>query len=184
MVVRPVMLPISGEASGALVVLRDSMSHVGGFRGSRSGVSAASQRAGQHRDADCGWPAAWCASWRRAAAALYANEPREPGEAEDAGDEEVEPHPEDVAGGVDAQGFLEDAEARVAGDVEGEKPPARGCCRIGRATQETGEREVPDHLVEEGRLEGRVLLVAPGGCGSISRPQGRLVGPPKSSWLK
>ena len=56
-----------------------------------------------------------------AGAALDVNEPHQAAGAEDRGDEEVQPQAEDVMGGVDAQELLEDAKARVAGDVEGEQ---------------------------------------------------------------
>ena len=55
-------------------------------------------------------------------AALGAHEPRQPGDGEHGGDEEVQAQAEDVLGRVDAQQLLEDPEGRVARDVEREEP--------------------------------------------------------------
>src|SRR5215211_4075682 len=55
-----------------------------------------------------------------AASALAPYEPHDAGKTERGGEEEVEPQTEHVVGRVDAQRLLEDAKARVAGDVERE----------------------------------------------------------------
>src|SRR5215210_1918634 len=72
---------------------------------------------------------------------------------EDHGDPEVEPHPEELVGGVDAQQLLEGTPERVPGDVETEETR-----RLDREApveeQEDGDAEqVPERLVEEGRVE-------------------------------
>ena len=112
------------------------------------------------------------------------SKPRQTGEAQNGGDIEVQAQPEQVLGRVDAQELLEDAKGRVAGDVEGEQPPG-GSGDGARARRAPRPGEVPDQLVEEGRLEGGILLIARRTVGRIDlkRP-GRLVGPPNSSWLK
>jgi len=65
-----------------------------------------------------------------------------------------------VVGGVDPQALLEDAEGRVAGDVEGEEAGRLDLAVVAEPDQEGGQRQVPDDLVEEGRLEGGVVDVA------------------------
>ncbi len=57
----------------------------------------------------------------RQASALDAHEPRKAGEAQDARDVQVQPQPEDVVRGVDAQELLADARERVARDVQREQ---------------------------------------------------------------
>ena len=63
------------------------------------------------------------------AGALDADEPRDPGDAEDARDVEVEAQAEDVVRGVDAQELLADPRERIAGDVEREQARRRGSVR-------------------------------------------------------
>src|SRR5438045_897575 len=61
---------------------------------------------------------------------------------------------------IDAERLLEDPEARVARDVEREQ---RGWVNAPSPTdpdQRARQREVPDQLVEEGRMKGRVVRVA------------------------
>src|ERR687888_334422 len=122
-------------------------------------VAAADQRAGDQRDAERGG-----AAHRRSreAAALGADEPRQAGGATDRGDVEVQAQPEDVVGGVDAQELLEDAKARVAGDVEREQPGGANLAAAAEPDQRRGESEVEDELVEERGVEGGVALVAVG----------------------
>ena len=51
--------------------------------------------------------------------------------------------------------------------------------------QDPEDGEARERLVEERRLERRVLRVADGPvCGAISSPHGSVVGFPNSSWLK
>lgn len=90
---------------------------------------------------------------------LADNEPSRTRERQRAGDEEIEPQAEDVMRGVNAQGLLEDAEDRVAGHVEGKQPRWTDAAMIAEPDQEPGQAEVPNQLVEEGRV-GRVALRA------------------------
>ncbi len=111
---------------------------------------------------------------RRMPAALGAHEPQEPDRAQDARDEEVHAQTEEVVGIVDPLGLLEDAKARVAGDVEREdarRPDALAVAPL-HPDQEAGEQQVPDQLVEEGRLERGVLQVSgrPVGGRDLERP--------------
>src|SRR5262249_5494570 len=83
--------------------------------------------------------------------------PEEPGGAEEGEDDrhpEIEALAEDVVGGVDAEALLEDAEGRVAGDVEGEEAGGADLAVMAEPDEEGGQGQVPDDLVEEGRLEG------------------------------
>jgi len=93
---------------------------------------------------------------------LGAHEPRQPGDGERRGDEEVQAQPEDVLGRVDAQQFLEDPEGRVARDVEREEPRRADGARASQPHEERGQRQVPDDLVEEGGVEGGAVEVARG----------------------
>src|SRR6185312_11211115 len=98
-------------------------------------------------------------------AGAVALRPEEPGRADDRQgdrDPEVEAPAEDVVGGVDPQALLEDPEGRVAGDVKGEEAGRADPAVVAEPDQEGGQGEVPDDLVEEGRLEGGVVEVALG----------------------
>jgi len=66
-------------------------------------------------------------------------------------------------GGIDAQEFLADSSYRVAGDVEREQPWRADSPSVVQQHQRRREREVPDQLIQERRLEGGVLLIAGGG---------------------
>src|SRR6185312_2801457 len=88
-----------------------------------------------------------------AKAALQRDEPQQPDEAQDDRDEEVQAQAEDVVGVVDALGLLEDPKARIAGHVEREQARRPDLAPRPQPHQEGGERQVPDELVEEGRLE-------------------------------
>src|SRR5450755_5031847 len=57
----------------------------------------------------------------RAPAALDRDEPHQSDDAQDQRDPEVQPLAQDVMGRIDSQRLLEDPEARVPGDVEGEQ---------------------------------------------------------------
>src|SRR5436190_16865671 len=87
---------------------------------------------------------------------LGSGEPREAGSAQQRGDEEVEPQPEDVVRRIDTQRLLEDAEARVPGDVEREESWRPDAPRATEQHQEASKAQVPDDLVEKGRVERRV----------------------------
>jgi hypothetical protein len=84
---------------------------------------------------------------------LDASEPGEPRGGQDRGDEEVQAQPEDVVRRVDAQQLLEDAERRVPGDVEGEEPGRADLAVAAKPDECSGERQVPEQLVEERRVE-------------------------------
>ena len=87
----------------------------------------------------------------------------EPGHADPrAGDrqQQVPPQAEDMRGGVDAQQFLDDAEGAVAGDVQCEQ--AGGGWPVVPEPRARGQDEVPQQLVEESRVEGRLCGVAVG----------------------
>ena len=90
---------------------------------------------------------------------MNTGEPREPGEAEETGDIEVQPQPEKVAGGVDTQDLLEDAKTRVAGHVEGEQAGWSDHSTAAEPDERAGEREVEDELVEERRVKRVELFV-------------------------
>src|ERR1700744_4053325 len=60
------------------------------------------------------------------------------------------------------QAPLEEEDGRVAGDVEGEESGRADLAVVAEPDQEGGQGEVPDDLVEEGRLEGGVVEVALG----------------------
>ncbi len=104
--------------------------------------------------------------------ALTGDEPCGAGGSEDAGDIEVEPQAEDVLGRVDPQGLLEDAERRIAGHVEREEARRADPPVVAEPDEEGGERQVPDQLVEERRVEGGERLVArwPMGGRYLQRP--------------
>ena len=68
-------------------------------------------------------------------------------------------------GRIDPQRLLEDPKGRVAGDVEGEEARRADPAVVAEPDQEGGERQVPDQLVEEGRVEGGEGLIARGPVG-------------------
>jgi len=76
-------------------------------------------------------------------------------------------------GGVDTKGLLEDAEGRVAGDVEGEQARRADAAMVAEPDKEGGEREVPGQLVEKGLVEGGEALIAGEavGGGYLQRPR-------------
>ena len=93
-------------------------------------------------------------------AVLELGEPGESADAEDHRHEEIEAQPKDVVGGVNPKQLLTDSHEGVAGDVEGEEARGPDPAVMAEPHQRTGERQVPDQLIEEGRVEGRELLVA------------------------
>ena len=97
----------------------------------------------------------------------------------------VQAQAEEVVRRVDPQQLLEEAPEAVVGDVEREEPGGRILKRRSIQSRIADADQVVDELVEEGRVERVVVEVLPAGrcCGSISRPHGRSVGLPKSSWL-
>src|SRR6266581_300866 len=65
-----------------------------------------------------------------------------------------------MLGRVDPQRFLVDPERRVAGDVQSEQAGRPDSGVMADPDQQRGQRQVPDQLVQEGGLEGRVARVA------------------------
>jgi hypothetical protein len=65
-----------------------------------------------------------------------------------------------VIRGIDSQEFFPDTSERVPGDVEGEESRRADPAVMSEPDQRSGESEVPDQLVGEGRLEGGELLIA------------------------
>ena len=61
-----------------------------------------------------------------------------------------------MVGRVDAQQLLADPSERVAGDVEREQARRADRPAAAELDEREGEQEVPDDLVEEGRVEGGV----------------------------
>src|SRR5206468_5843587 len=106
--------------------------------------------------------------WRRWAASPAATGPtrtlgpHEPGQPDQRHRDryvEVQPQAEVVVGRVDPQRLLEDPEGRISGHVQGEEARRADLPPLAEPDQRSCEREVPDDLVEEGRLERRVLEV-------------------------
>ena len=156
-----------------------------GRAGRRCALAAAGEGADQPAEHECRGPAARGEPAGGAGAPLDASEPRQAGRAEQRGDEEVQAQAEDVMGGVGAQELLDDAETRVAGDVQREQPGRPDRAAMAEPDQGAGKREVPDQLVQERRVKRGDVFVAAGTVrGIYPKTQGRLVGPPKSSWLK
>ncbi|HEX3563306.1 MAG TPA: hypothetical protein VHU24_10750 [Solirubrobacterales bacterium] len=87
-------------------------------------------------------------------------EPSQAPQAENHGDVEVEPQSEDVLRGVDAQKLLPDPGERVPGDVEGKQAGRSDPAVMAKPDQRPRKPEIPDQLIEEGRMEGGELLVA------------------------
>jgi len=105
-------------------------------------------------------------------AGLDPEEPEEPCERSDQRDPEVQAHAEDVDRVIDPQGLLEDTEGRIPGHVEREQRRRPDLATVVEPDQHRRERQVPDDLVQEGRLEGGVLGV-PGRAvrvGDLQRP--------------
>ena len=124
----------------------------------RRGRSQSASGQGDSRPADReeAGPAAASATSALLSRPLTDRKPDRAGEGQQAGDVEVQSLAEDVVGGVDPEALLEDAEGRVAGDVEGEEAGGSDLAVVAEPDEEAGEAEVPDQLVEEGRLEGGV----------------------------
>ena len=76
-------------------------------------------------------------------------------------DPEVEPLPEEVARRVDPQRLLERAERRVDRDVEREEPRPLDREAPVDPEQEEDAEDVPDELVEEGRVVQVRVAVLP-----------------------
>ena len=72
--------------------------------------------------------------------ALDPHEPRDPDQADDARDVEVQPQPEDVVRRIDAQDLLADPRERVAGDVQREQPGRPDLAVLAQPHQRAGER--------------------------------------------
>ncbi len=68
---------------------------------------------------------------------------------------------------VDPQQLLKDAKAGVARDVERKQSGRTDPPAMSEPDQHSGQRQIPDQLVEEGRLEGGELLVAGRAVGAI-----------------
>src|SRR5262249_61346772 len=83
-----------------------------------------------------------------------------PGDEEEHRDVEVDSEAEDVVRGVDSQQLLPNASERVASDIEGKEPRRANAAMVAQPDQCPGQTEVPDELVEEGRLGGGELLGA------------------------
>lgn len=91
---------------------------------------------------------------------LAGEEPDNPGNGQRAGDVEVQPQAEDVVSGVDPEGLLEDAEGRVAGYVEGEEARWADAPMAAEPDEEGSKYQIPDQLIEKGRVEGGEALIA------------------------
>jgi hypothetical protein len=65
-----------------------------------------------------------------------------------------------VVRGVDPQELLPDPGERVSGDIEGKQGWRADPAVMSEPNQHPREPQVPDQLIEEGRLEVRELLVA------------------------
>src|SRR5262249_39914577 len=91
---------------------------------------------------------------------LDLREPGEPADEEEHRDVEVDSESEDVVRGVDSQQLLPNASERVARDIKSEESGRTNAAMMAQPNQCPGQAEVPDQLVEEGRLEGGELLVA------------------------
>ena len=103
------------------------------------------------------------------------------------GDVEVQPQAEEMLGGVDPQRLLEDAERRVAGDVEREQAP--GGLILRWWPSQTSTAASARSQISSYRNVGWKVREAGGSpagrCArEISRAQGSVVGLPNSSWLK
>ena len=83
-----------------------------------------------------------------------------------------------MVGWVDAQKLFEDAKEGIAGDVEGEETSGADAAMVAEPREGGSEREVPDDLVEEGRVEGGVGAVAVGSVGGVD-----LKRPGQRGWL-
>jgi hypothetical protein len=90
-----------------------------------------------------------------------------------------------MRGRIDAEQLVNGREGAVAGDVEREQARRPDVAVAVEPDQCGGEREVPQQLVQERRVERRIGEIAVGPTvGSISSAHGRSVGRPNSSWLK
>jgi hypothetical protein len=140
-------------------------------------VAAARERAEERCDPERGAAAPQQPPSGAAAAVLDASEPNEADCGEQRGDEEVQAKAEDVVGRIDAQQLLEDAESGVARDVEREQPWSANPAPPPEPDEGDGQREIPDELVEEGRLKCRVLRVAGGAVRGVD-----VEGPGQGGW--
>jgi hypothetical protein len=95
------------------------------------------------------------------------DEPGQAGAEQQARDEEVQAQAEDVVRGVDAQQFLADAPERVARHVEREGAGRSDGAPSAELHERCGQDEVPHDLVEERRVEGRVVRVGGGPVGRV-----------------
>ena len=94
--------------------------------------------------------------------ALDRHEPQERGDADEQRDPEAPPHPEHVVGVIDPQRFLEQSEARVAGDVQREHAGCPDSAPAHEPRKPSRQEQIPDDLVEEGGLKGGVAQVPRG----------------------
>jgi hypothetical protein len=92
-------------------------------------------------------------------AQLDVGKPDNAGSEERGCDVKVQAKPKDVVSGIDPQELLADATQGVAGDVEGEQPRCTNAAVLSEPHQDACEAEVPDQLIEEGRVEGGKLLI-------------------------
>jgi hypothetical protein len=85
-----------------------------------------------------------------------------------------------VGGRVDAEQLVDDAEAPVAGDLQREQARRADAAAAVEPDQRGGEREVPQQLIEERRMEGRIgeLAVGPVVAVDLERPR-QVRGPPE-----
>src|SRR5439155_10087788 len=110
------------------------------------------------------WAARRCADGR--AGRLLLTTPLRPDEARHRQDEHddrdpgVQAQAGEVVGRVDPEQLLEEAAERVVGDVEAEDPRRPDAEPAPDPDEQEDSDRVPAELVEEGRVEGRVLLVA------------------------
>jgi hypothetical protein len=98
---------------------------------------------------------------------LDADEPQQSDRTEDARDKEINPQAEEIVRVVDPLGLLEDTKGGVAGDIQRED--ARRSDAVAMPALEPGEKprqeQVPDELIQEGRLKRGVLEIARGPVG-------------------
>ena len=172
--------PLRRRALLAAPRLDPGRAGVGRARGARdqrgAGAPALIAAAQQQRRADADRHQRRARAARAAQPALEVHEPRRRGDEEHERDEEVQPQPEDVVGGVDAQQLLADAPERVAGDVEREqarRPDARG----GGRARPARRRAPGSRRSRRGRSGGRSRTARsrPGGA------RGRSPGPRAAS---
>jgi hypothetical protein len=81
-----------------------------------------------------------------------------------------------MVGWVDPDRLLEDAEGRVAGDVEGEEAGRADASVMPEPDEEGRQRKVPDQLVQESRVEGGERRVSGRSVGRRDLQRPRQVG--------